>query len=132
MKRTVLDSYALIAYLERQEGAEQVARAFDQCVATDREVLVCVVNWGEVFYHSLRVGGEAAAQLALDAMRALPIELREANKELTLLAAQFKAHNKMSYADCFAAALAKKEKAELLTGDKQFKQVENEVEIRWI
>jgi predicted nucleic acid-binding protein len=38
----------------------------------------------------------------------------------------------MSYADCFAAALAKLRKAELVTGDEEFKQVEGEIKIRWI
>ena len=65
-------------------------------------------------------------------MRALPINLVEANKELTLQAARLKAFHKMSYADCYAAALAMKKKCELMTGDKEFKQVEKEIKIRWI
>ncbi|MBI2339278.1 MAG: PIN domain-containing protein [Deltaproteobacteria bacterium] len=35
----------------------------------------------------------------------------------------------MSYADCFAAALAKMKKAELITGDKEFKEVEGDIKI---
>jgi len=38
----------------------------------------------------------------------------------------------MSYADCFAATLAKERKSDLVTGDKEFKQVEGEVSIRWL
>jgi predicted nucleic acid-binding protein len=39
----------------------------------------------------------------------------------------------MSYADCFAAALAKITNAELVTGDREFKAVENDLKkIRWI
>lgn len=132
MKAAVLDSYALIAYLEKEAGYEDVAKLFEECVAKDREVFVCYVNWGEVIYHALRSGGEKTAQLAQDSMRALPIELVEANKELTLQAAHLKAFNKMSYADCFAAALAMKRKCELVTGDKEFKQVESKIKIRWI
>ena len=132
MKPAVLDSYALIAYLEREEGYAEVAKIFDECVARDREVFVCVVNWGEVIYHALRTGGEKTATLAEDAMRALPMQIVEANKELTLQAARLKASNKMSYADCFAAGLAMKKKCELVTGDKEFKQVDKSVKIRWI
>jgi predicted nucleic acid-binding protein len=48
-------------------------------------------------------------------------------------AALFKATKKMSYADCFAAALAKIENAELVTGDSEFKVVESELKkIRWL
>ncbi len=132
MKAAVLDSYAVIAYLDREPGYDEVAKLFEECVTKDREVFVCVVNWGEVVYHALRSGGESMAKLAEDAMRALPIQVVEANKDLTLQAAYLKAFNKMSYADCFAAALAMKKKCELLTGDKEFKQVEKEIKIRWI
>jgi len=132
MKATVLDSYAVITYLQKQPGYEDVAMIFEECVSKDREVFLCIVNWGEVIYHALRTGGEERAQLAEDIMRALPINLVEANKDLTLQAARLKAFNKMSYADCYAAALAMKKKCELMTGDKEFKQVEKEIKIRWI
>jgi uncharacterized protein with PIN domain len=38
----------------------------------------------------------------------------------------------MSYGDCFAAALAKLRKAELVTGDEEFGQIEKEIKILWI
>ncbi len=132
MKATVIDSYAMISYLQQQEGYETVSTIFEECIAKDREAFMCIVNWGEVIYQALRRGGETRAKLAEDAMRAIPIQLIEANKELTLQAAHFKAFNKMSFADCFAAALAMKKKCELLTGDKEFKQVEGKIKIRWI
>jgi len=132
MKATVLDSYAVIAYLERETGHDEVAKIFEECVTKDREVFVCVVNWGEVIHHALRAGGETTATLAEDAMRALPLQIVEANKELTLQAARLKAANRMSYADCFAAALALKKKCELVTGDKEFRQIEGDIKIRWM
>jgi predicted nucleic acid-binding protein len=48
------------------------------------------------------------------------------------LAADFQARYRMSLADAFAAALAKEKKAELVTGDPEFKALEGEVKIRWI
>jgi len=132
VKAAVLDSYAIIAYLDKEPGYEEVARLFEECVSKDREIFACVVNWGEVIYHALRSGGENMARLAEDAMRALPLQIVEANKDLTLQAAHLKAVNKMSYADCFAAALALRRKCELVTGDKEFKQIEKDVKIRWI
>jgi ribonuclease VapC len=132
MKATVLDSYAVITYLQRQAGYEAVAAIFDECVTKDREVFLCIVNWGEVIYRALRTGGEKRARLAEDILNALPINLIEANRELTYQAARIKAFNKMSYTDCFAAALAMKNKCELMTGDKEFKHVEKDIKIRWI
>jgi hypothetical protein len=53
--------------------------------------------------------------------------------ELVRQAAVFKATKKMSYADCFAAALAKTKNAELVTGDPEFKVTEGELrKIRWL
>jgi predicted nucleic acid-binding protein len=93
---------------------------------------MCVVNIGEVYYHALRVGGEQKANLALEIIKALPIEIVEANINLTLQAAEYKAFHKMSYADAYAAALAKMKKAQLVTGDKEFKSLENEIKMVWI
>jgi predicted nucleic acid-binding protein len=44
----------------------------------------------------------------------------------------FKARGNISYADCFAAALAKGLGAEVLTGDKEFKVLEGEIGITWL
>jgi len=132
MKRVVLDSYALIAYLNKETGYEKISEIFEKCVESDEYALMCVINLGEVYYHSLRVGGEQKAKLLLEVVKALPIEIIEANINLTLQAASYKAFNKMSYADAFAAALAAIRKASLITGDKEFKSLEDEIKIVWM
>lgn len=62
----------------------------------------------------------------------LGINLTGIDWELCRTAAFYKSKHKMSYADCFAAALAKYEKAELITGDPKFKHVEAEIKIFWL
>ena len=52
MKRYVLDSYALIAYFEGEDGAQTVASIFKDALANKAEINVCVVNWGEIYYGS--------------------------------------------------------------------------------
>jgi ribonuclease VapC len=91
-----------------------------------------VVNWGEVYYILTRVTNKETALEAMRTIETLPIEVIMADKEITLIAAEFKATHKMSYADCFAAALAKVKKAELITGDKEFKQVGSNIRVEWI
>ncbi len=132
MKPVVLDSYALIAFLNKEDGYDRVSEIFEKCTEFDVEALICVVNLGEVYYHALRVGGEQKAKFFLEVVKALPINVVEANINLTLMAAEIKAFNKMSFADAFAAALAKLKKAALVTGDKEFKVLENEIKISWI
>jgi hypothetical protein len=55
-----------------------------------------------------------------------PVQLIPVDIELAKKAAELKASGKMSYADCFAAALAGLRKAELVTGDVGFRQAEGD------
>jgi predicted nucleic acid-binding protein len=97
-----------------------------------RLLLLSVVNWGEVFYITLREAGRERAEQVAHLISTLPIQIISADLDLAKQAAEFKATRKMSYADCFAAALAKVRKAKLVTGDKEFKQVEEDVKLLWI
>lgn len=132
MKRYVLDSYALLAYCEGEESGKPVIDILKRASFYEAEVFVCVVNWGEMFYISLREGGERQAESYRSTLARYPITIVEANKELTLQAARYKAFHKMSFADAYAAALAKQKKAELVTGDKEFKPFGKEIKILWI
>ena len=62
----------------------------------------------------------------------LPIEIIDADQELAEAAGEMKAFHKMSLADCFAAALARLKKAEIYTGDPEFKAIEAEQKIFWL
>jgi len=90
------------------------------------------VNWGEIYYITLRETGAERAEHIAETISSLPIEIVIPDLELTREAAGFKSRGGIAYADCFAAALAKLRKSELLTGDPEFKQVEDAVKIFWI
>ncbi len=128
----VLDSWALLCYLEHEPGYEKVVELFHKASESSRPLLMCVVNWGEVYYVIARRLGEARAQEIERLIQSFPIKLVDADKDLTREAARFKATKRMSYADCFAAALAKVKRAELVTGDKEFREVDKEVKILWL
>lgn len=132
MKPVVLDSYTLIVYLNKEEGYGTVSEILEKCVDADEHAFMCVLSIGEVYYRALRVGGEQKAKFVMEIIKALPIEVVEVNISLTLLAAEYKAFHKVTYADAYAAALAKIKKASLSTGDKEFKSLENEIIIIWI
>ena len=131
-RRVVLDSYALIAFLRDEPGADDMGDLFRSARDSQQPLLLCAVNWGEVFYITLRTSGPDRAEQLAHLISTLPIEVVPADLDLARQAAEFKARKKMSYADCFAAALAKLRKAELVTGDKEFRQVAGEVKIMWI
>ncbi len=128
----VLDAYSLMTYFEGEAGKDMMIEIFRSARDSGRLLLLSVVNWGEIFYITLREAGRERAEHIAHLLSTLPIQIMSADLDLTRQAAEFKATKKMSYADCFAAALAKSRKAELVTGDKEFRQVEGEVKILWL
>jgi len=134
MATKVLDSWALIAFLEDEPAAAEVQRLLEQAVAEKHKLLLGVVNWGEIYYSTMREVSQEAAERTAREIAALPLEIVGVGEDLVLArqAAVLKATHKMSYADCFAAALAKIHGAELVTGDPEFKEVEREVKVAWL
>jgi len=129
VKRVVLDASALMTYFEKRPGADKVKELFAQAIDGKTELLMSVVNWGEVYYSIWRSRGEAAAKEALGYVAQLPIEIVDADKELTKVAAELRARHKLPYADCFGAALAKVRKAAIATADRDFAAVKDEVQL---
>lgn len=134
MALMVLDSWALLAFFEDEPAAEAVERLLLKAQQGQHQLLMCVVNWGEVYYNTLRRSTPAVAEQKARELAALPIELVpvEADLQLVRQAAQFKARGQLAYADAFAAALAKLRNAELVTGDRDFKSVAGEIKIAWL
>jgi len=134
MATKVLDSWALIAFFEDEPAAEEVEKLLVKAEAGMHKLLLSVVNWGEIYYNTMRrVSQEAAEQKARE-IAGLPIELVpiEADVHLVRQAAIYKATKKLAFADAFAAALAKIRNVELVTGDPEFKEIENEIKIGWL
>ena len=90
------------------------------------------IHAGEVWYIIARETSVGDADRSITELRHLGIKFVDADWELAHEAGGFKSKHKMSFADCFAAALAKQRKAVLLTGDREFKQVEPEITIDWL
>lgn len=127
----VLDAHGLLVFLEKEAGYEKVEQSFVAAIEKDRYLLMTSVNFGEVYYIVLRECGQEKAHEIEKIIGTLPIEIIDVDMQLAREAARFKAAHKISYADCFAAALAKQHKGEIITGDKEFKSVENEIKIAW-
>lgn len=128
----VLDTWAVIAYLEDEPSAPQIADLIASAHEEQIPVCMTVVNVGEVWYILAREVSEEEANNGVKGLHDLRIQFIDADWELTREAARFKSKHKMSYANCYAAALAKAKKGDLVTGDKEFKPLENEVKIAWM
>jgi len=128
----IIDAHALMVFLEKEPGYDKVQSILVNAAEKDNHLLMTSVNFGEVYYIVLRECGKEKVEEIEGVIKALPIDIVDADIELARDAAKFKAVKKMSYADCFAAALAKLHKGELITGDKEFKEVEEDIRINWL
>jgi uncharacterized protein len=131
-KAIVLDSWAVIAYLEDESAGERVAHIIADAHEENIPLLMTVVNAGEVWYIIAREASVGDADASIKQVRDLGVKFVDADWDLAKSAAYFKSRNKMSFADGFAAALARKVKAHLATGDREFKQLEREITITWL
>ncbi len=135
MATMVLDAHALMVLFNDEPGAEEIEKILIKAESGSPKLFMSVVNWGEVYYSILRGASQEMAEAKAHEIAGMQIELVPVDAddlELVRQAAAFKATRKMSYADCFAAALAKIKNAELITGDREFKQLARDVKIHWL
>jgi ribonuclease VapC len=132
MATKILDSWVLMALFNNEPAADAVEKVLEQATADRHKLLMSVVNWGEIYYSVMRGASPAMAEQKAKEIAAMPVEIIPADLHQAQQAAIFKATKKMSYADCFGAALAKIKNAEFLTGDPEFKEVEKEIKIGWL
>ena len=132
MERVVLDSYAILTYLLNEKGAERVEELLSKAKDGKVKVYMNVVNLGEVYYVIARRKGVDVADFIIANLLKSPILFIPADERLSLIAGRIKAFHKLSYADAFAAATAIDLDAILLTGDEEFKSIEDKVKIEWL
>jgi len=131
-KTIVLDSWAIMAYLEDEPAAERVANLISDAHDDSVPLLMSVVNAGEIWYIIARRTNAAEANRAIRLLQEIGISFVEADWPLTKIAAAFKVNGNISFADCFAAAVVKHHGAALVTGDREFEQLKDEISIVWL
>ena len=131
MSRLVIDSYAILAIWRQEEGAR---KAFDLLVDPDHERWMSVINVGEVFYKVAREEGPGRATNVMAWVDMLSVQFVDANRAAVAAASLIKSSYPLSYADCFAVALAQRHGAAVVTGDPEFAQMEDEgiIAIEWL
>jgi predicted nucleic acid-binding protein len=136
--RYVLDSFALLTWLQDEPGADVVQDLLEKAKKAVAEIFVSWMNLSEVYYIVMRRSAEAAPQLAADrvveTIENLPLHIETAGKREAIAAARIKAIHSMSLADAFAAALAMAKGARIVTGDPEFESIEqkNDLTVVWL
>lgn len=132
VKSYVLDSYALLSYLQKEEGSEEVRNLLIKTRKGEAKLFISAINVGEVVYITERSSGLPAVHAVLTLLQELPLEIVDADMEAVLQAAPFKASLPVAYADCFALSLARKVGGPVITGDPEFQKAEKQVSIHWL
>ena len=128
----VLDSYALLAYFNSEEGGKEVKTLLDTALDGEFALYLSLINLGEIYYLIRRRRGKEIAEDTLDTLRSLPVTLCDTDEVRVLAAAEIKSEYPISYADAFAAALAQELEATLVTGDPEFKKLAPVCPITWL
>ncbi len=129
-KRRLLDSFALLAYLKKENNYLRVKELIS---SPDVPALMNDVNVGETYYILARERGLEQADAFLSViLPSLPIIIRSNLLDHVIEASKIKAIYPLSFADCFAVATARRENAVIVTGDPEFKTVQKLVEIEWL
>ena len=128
MKQYVLDANALIRYLIKGPGVERLDRLFAQEQQGQALLSMSVINRAEVLYTLARRVGILEASEALltigHFVQSVPV-----TEEYATRAATLKFTYKLGFADCFAAELAIRLGATLVTADPEFSKLGKQLKV---
>jgi uncharacterized protein len=127
----VFDSWAILAYAYDEPAADQVENLLVESTRL-QNAWISSINLGEVWYSLARRRSRDMANDQLSTLMQVGLERVDADWSMVMQAADYKSRHKISYADGFAAALAKQRNAELVTGDREFRVLESEIKIHWL
>ena len=127
--RFVLDTSAIFALTDYEEGWPRVEELLDRAQAGELEVGVCSISLMELYYVALQEVGEDSAARLVTIVKSWPVSwLFPAERDL-LLGGQFKAARKLSYANALIAAVARGHDATLVHKDPALQTLAEEIDL---
>ena len=121
-RRYVLDAGILALYFAGHESAKEYIYVAYEGRAS---VFMCEVNVAEFLYNYAKVFGWEAALVKNNLLRNSPVTIVGVDEDLTIRAAKLKLkyYDVLSLADCYLIALAKRNKATIVTTNHYIKEV---------
>ena len=118
MSKYILDACALIAVLNKEDGAEVVRDLIDKANDNSVSISMNVVNLLEVYYGIRRELGQELADKVLSSVRSNSIEIIETiTEDIFIEAGRLKSTYRISLADSLALAESSLSGAMLITSD---------------
>ena len=120
----------LASYL-REPGATRVSALL---LDSQNDCWMSIINVGELYYKVARQENINVAEEARVWLNSFPILFVDVDWPMTRQAASIKATYPLAYADCFAAALAQQLDAALVTGHREFEQLQRAglIDVEWL
>lgn len=132
MKTRVLDSWAILEWINgRRPAGDLVASLLAEAEAGLARLFMSGINVGEVYYVLRKKHSESLAESWRESSQTLPVTIETPTADDIWSAALLKGRFPVSYADAFAAALAQKYNCPLVTGDAEFRSIE-QLDLDWI
>jgi len=128
----VLDSWAVLAYFQGEPAADKVQQILTDAHSVKTPLLMSAINAGEVWYAYFRRASEKIAEERISQLELMGVRFVIPDWPQTKQAARFKGKYAIAYAHCFAAALARSERGRVVTGDPEFRKLEDEVPVVWV
>ncbi len=127
-----LDASALLRFIDKEAGAEQVRAILQGLLSGKHRVLVCALHWGEVAGNLFRKKGPHVQQQVMDRLSYLGLELVPATPDRAVRAAILKVELKIPYVDAFGVELAQNTPCTFVTADYDLKPAVNRAKIQFL
>jgi predicted nucleic acid-binding protein len=128
MRIYVLDANAVIRFMTHGQDWERVKALLEKASTGEAQLLISVVNWGEVIYIMAKRIGLAKTIADLKTLGTIMAAI-SVEEDLAEEAAALKHNFKLGYADSFAAALTINRNATLVTADPDFEKLGKRIKI---
>ena len=131
-QKSLLDAYGLFLFLQKEGPYQVVKELFREAQTEDNPVLINEMSLGEIYHVTAQMHSSEKAEAFLPLMEVLPLEMVSNNLEDILRAARIKVKYSIGYVNALVASTAEQENAVLLTGDSEFRKVEEMITIQWL
>ncbi|MGB9195571.1 MAG: PIN domain-containing protein [Terriglobales bacterium] len=133
MVRYVLDSSAILRYLDDEAGAARVAEIIKSHLAGGCEAAVSALHWGEVAGITCKLHGRAAMDLVLSRLSAFGLPIIAADADRAVRSSLIKLKRQIPYVDAFGIELASGSQDHVfVTADFDFKPASRDVTIEFL
>jgi PIN domain nuclease of toxin-antitoxin system len=129
----VLDSSAILRYLDNEAGAERVAEIIKSHLAGRCAAMISALHWGEIAGITFKAHGNAAMELVLSRLSAFGLGVVAADADRAVRASLIKLKRQIPYVDAFGVELAAEARDRVfVTADFDFKAASREVKIEFL